>query len=388
MLDKNKAVAILMPTQEEIDLFTIGLAECGYRRVVAFRSAEEAYEVVIRQQFEVFITRMEMPKMSGIVFIQKIRETGNYGAETHLFVCDKISSDLLALIYELDLPYVLTKPFQKPVLVQKFQHLVQTENCLPPEEEKFREARGAYFNQIFEMALDGVDQVLQLKPNLEKAHILKGDVLIKMNEVAKAEAIFHDVMKINDKSITAAHRLATVAMLQNRPKDAAQLLNKMADLNPYHIRILENAGVSCLKADMLEDAQRHMTKLTAVDSKNKVASSVVAEVQIKQGNYDDIVATLSKSHGEKEIIQFLNNAGVKLSKDNDVEGALKMYKAAAIQLEGKTPLLYAIYYNMGIAYKRLNDKMNAAVCYRKSLKLNPEFEKGKQALADLENKVA
>ena len=118
--------------------------------------------------------------------------------------------------------------------------------------------------------------------------------------------------------------------------------------------------------------------------KNKVSSSVIAEVRVKQGNYDDLVGVLSKTHGEKEIIQFLNNACIKLSKENDVQGALKMYKAAALQLEGKTPLLYAIYYNMGIAYKRLNDKMNSAVCYRKALKLNPEFEKAKTALTELD----
>lgn len=383
-LDKNKAVAIIMPTQEEVDFFTIALAECGFRRIVAFRSAEEAYEVAVRQLFDIFITRMEMPKMSGIVFVQKIRETGNYGSETHLFVCDKISNDLLTLLFELDLPYVMTKPFQKQATVQKFQHLVKSELEVSGSEQLFRDARSAYFNQIFDMALDIVDKVLVLSPGLEKAMVLKGDIFLRQNDVPNAKKVFESVLQVNSKSLTAVHKLAAVAMLENRPKEAAEMLNKIADLNPYHIKVLENAGISCLKADMLVEAEKHMGKLAAVDQSNKVSSSVVAEVRVKQGNYDDLVGVLSKTHGEKEIIQFLNNAGIKLSKDNDVQGALKMYKAAALQLEGKTPLLYAIYYNMGIAYKRLNDKMNSAVCYRKALKLNPEFEKAKSALAELD----
>ncbi|MCX6124272.1 MAG: response regulator [Proteobacteria bacterium] len=387
-LDKNKAIAVLMPTQEEIEFFTIGLAECGFRRVVSFRTAEEAYELVTRQQFDAFITRMEMPKMSGIVFIQKIRETGNYGSETHLFTCDSIQSSLLALLFELDLPYVMTKPFHKNILLQKFKHLISCEATLSPEEEIFREARSAYFNNIPDLALDAVDRVLKLKPTLEKALVLKGDILLKQNEIGKAEAVFQSVLKVNGRSLTAGHKLAQVALLQNRPIDAAALLNKMADLNPYHIKILENAGVSCLRADLIEDAERHMGKLSSIDPKNRVAATVTAEVSIKHGNYDSIVTTLGKSMNEKEIIQFLNNAGIKLSKDNDVVGALKMYKAAAQQLEGKTPLLYAIYYNMGIAYKRLDDKMNSAVCYRKALKLNPTFDKAKQALTELDSKVA
>lgn len=384
-LDKNKAVAILMPTQEEVDFFTIALAECGFRRVVAFRSAEEAYEVAVRQMFDVFITRMEMPNMNGIVFVQKIRETGNYGSETHLFVCDKIPNDLLMLIFELDLPYILTKPFQKQTAVQKFQHLVKSEAEVNGAEQLFRDARAAYFNQIYDMALDYVEQALKASPGLEKALILKGDTLLKKENIAGAKQCYEAVLKQNSKSLTAVHKLASVAMLENKPKEAAEMLNKIADLNPYHIKVLENAGISCLKADMLIEAEKHMKKLSAVDESNKTASSVVAEVKVKQGNYEDIVSVLSKTHGEKEIIQFLNNAGIKLSKENDVQGALKMYKAAAIQLEGKTPLLYAIYYNMGIAYKRLNDKMNAAVCFRKSIKLNGEFDKAKAALNELES---
>ncbi len=387
-LDKTKSVAVLMPTQEEVDFFTSGLVECGFRRVVAFRSAEEAYEVAVRQMFDVFITRMEMPKMSGIVFIQKIRETGNYGAETHLFVCDKISNDLLTLLFELDLPYVLTKPFQKPAFIQKYQHLVKSEAEVSGAEQLFRDARAAYFNQIFEMAIDTIDKVLVLNPGLEKALILKGDILQKQNDLKGARETYQNVLQINDKSLTAVHKLASIAMLENNPREAAEMLNKIADLNPYHIKVLENAGISCLKADMLVEAEKHMAKLAKVDEKNKVSSSVVAEVRVKQGNYDDLVNVLSKTHGEKEIIQFLNNAGIKLSKENDVAGALKMYKSAAIQLEGKTPLLYAIYYNMGIAYKKLDDKMNAAVCYRKALKLNPTFEKAKSALTDLDGKAA
>lgn len=388
-LDKNKAVAILMPTQEEVDFFTVALAESGFRRVVAFRTAEEAYEVAVRQLFDVFITRMEMPKMNGIVFVQKIRETGNYGSETHLFVCDKISGDILTLLFELDLPYVLTKPFQKQLAAAKFQHLVKSENEVSGAEQLFRDARSAYFNQIYEMALDVVNKVLVLSPALEKALVLKGDILLKQNDVAGAKQTYETVMQVNSKSLTAVHKLAGILMLENKPKEAAALLNKIADLNPYHIKVLENAGLSCLKAEMYTEAEKHMTTLATADQSNKVASSVVAEVRVHQGNYDDIVTVLSKTHGEKEIIQFLNNAGIKLSKENDVAGALKMYKSAAIQLEGKTPLLYAIYYNMGIAYKKLNDKMNAAVCYRQALKLNPKFDKAKAALTEMdENKTA
>jgi hypothetical protein len=88
-------------------------------------------------------------------------------------------------------------------------------------------------------------------------------------------------------------------MLENHLMDAAVLLGLMAELNPYNIKILEGAGVSSLRADMLSEAERHLTKLA-----------------------------------------------------------------------------------VGHAYKSLEDRSNAAVCFRRALKLNTDFEKAKHALAE------
>jgi CheY-like chemotaxis protein len=74
-----------LKSQAEAEMFTQGLAECGLRRITVFTSGKEAYEVCARQQFPLFVTRVEMPDMSGLVVIQKLRATGNYGLEPNLY---------------------------------------------------------------------------------------------------------------------------------------------------------------------------------------------------------------------------------------------------------------------------------------------------------------
>ncbi|MCX6129258.1 MAG: tetratricopeptide repeat protein [Proteobacteria bacterium] len=214
MLTNTMPVALLTSNQQEAQLFTSALGECGFRRFTTFTSGEEAYEVCSRQQFPLFITRMELADMSGIVFLQKLRETGNYGMEPHLFVCNKLDPKLVNILADLDLDYVLVPPLQKANIVQKFKHMIQTENNLSSVEVQYRDAKAAFSNNIFDMAESFIKAALAEKPDLEKAVILLGDIEAKRNNIALANQQYKTALSINPKSATAMHKLAQILMAQ------------------------------------------------------------------------------------------------------------------------------------------------------------------------------
>jgi tetratricopeptide (TPR) repeat protein len=365
----------------------VTLGECGFRRVTAFTSAKEAYEVASRQQFAAFVTRMEMPDMSGIVLIQKLRQCGNYGLEPHLFICDKLDSKLLSVTAENDLDYVLVAPLTKPAIAQKFKHLLATENALSSQERLYRDAKSAFRNGILEMAEELVRQVLAETPALEKALLLHGDILAQDGKRADARELYKRALHVNPKSASAAHKLAQLMMAEGDHGQAAELLNRLAALSPYNIKLLENAGLSNFNVQRYEEAKGHMASLGALDESNKAAATVTAQIKIKTGDFDGLVQSLSKSHTEKELIQFLNNAGAKLSQDNDIEGALRMYQAAVAQIQD-SKFLYAIHYNIGIAYKKKQQLDAARTHFEASLKVKPDFEKAATALAELRRAAA
>jgi tetratricopeptide (TPR) repeat protein len=93
------------------------------------------------------------------------------------------------------------------------------------------------------------------------------------------------------------------------------------------------------------------------------------------------VSTLKDSHDEKELVQFLNNAGVKLSQGNDIEGALRMYQACVDQLQD-SKYLYAIHYNMALAHSKMGNQQLAVESAKKSLQIKPDFDKAQKILKD------
>lgn len=387
MLSKSSKIALVLPTPAEIDLFTMGFGALNYRNSTAFTSGKEAYEVAIRQQFDLFVIRMEMLDMNGAVLVQKLRATGNYGTEVHLFVCDKLDPRILNVLSEFDINYVLVKPLNKQTVAAKVAHVFQLESSLSEFEVRYREARAAFNTNMFEMAEDFAKGLLEKDPASEKVLVLLGDIAAKLEKPEEMIVHYSGAMRVNPKSAVAAHKLAHAYMKRGDNKRAAALLNSLAHLNPYNIKLLENAGLSNLGDGDLDKAAQYASQLKGLDETNRTAGEVTASVKIAKGDFSDLAGSLKGTHDDREIVAFLNNAGVKLAKDNDAQGALRMYQSCVEQLQG-SKYLHAVHFNMGIAYKKLGDFANAVVAYEKALKLKPDFEKAAAGLEDCRQRLA
>lgn len=382
MLDKSSTICSILKDQREITLFNMTFGEMGFRKITSFTSGKEAYEIAIRQQFPLFVTRMEVPDLSGLALIQKLRATGNYGQEIHLFVCEKLTPEIMNVLHEFDIAYVLTQPVNKATISAKFSHMIQSENSLSPFEIKYREARAALASGIVDMADALAKELHKEQPFLDKVLLLMGDIATKRGDTLAMSRHYEAAKKANPASAVALHKLAGVLTLNGKDREAAALLDEAAKVNPYNIKLLENAGLSHLKVKDFEKADVYAGKLKTVDSGNKVAGEVKAQVKIAKGDFGDLAATLKDSHDEKEIVSFLNNAGVKLAKGDDVKGALRMYQSCLQQLEN-SKYIYAVHYNIGLAYKKLNDTAKAISHFDTAVRLKPDFEKAASAAAEL-----
>jgi len=382
VIEKSTPIALIMPDQAEGDKFSIALAELGFRKITRFHSTKEAYEVCIRQQFPVFITKWEMAEMSGLVFIQKLRETGNYGLESHLFVCQKIDNAVHNSLYELEMPYVIASPYDREGIKAKFSAMVTRENNLPAAETKYREARSAYDAGMGDMAFDLCQDIVKEFKDFERALVLCGDIRLQQDKLEEARSLYQQAESINQSSPVPRQRLAELLMKEGKFDAAADMLDNLARVNPYSLKTLENAGVSNFKADRLDAAREHMQKLSSFDQENKQATTITAEVAIRKGDFEATAAALRSNHTDKEIISFLNNAGAKLSKGDDVAGAIRMYQSCLKEIP-ESPFLYAVHFNLGVAYRKMNDPETAKQHLKQSLVIKPGFEKAQKILDEL-----
>ncbi len=385
-LSKDSKIALVLTSQSEVSTISSIFGGLGYRKTTPFVKALEAYEFLIRHQFDLLVVRMEMPDLAGIVLLQKLRSSGNYGEETVLFIIDRLEAGVANILFELDIRYVLTDTKDKNIIKEKISHLIQEENNLSPFELKYREARAALFNNLDEMAFSLGKELFELDPSNEKVCTLLGDIFAKHNDIKHMSRFYSQALKINPQSAIAANKLGYCYMQMGEYEKSAKLFKSLVDLNPYHLAMLENAGISHLKINKYEEALSYSSQISKLDESHKGATELSAGVYIAQGDYANMADVLKKTHGEREIISFLNAAGIKLAQESEVSEALKIYHYCVEHMKDN-PYLYAVYFNIALAHLKLKNNEEAREALTQCLHLNPGFTKA-QTYLDKLTKVA
>ncbi len=383
MINTHSKVMLILKDQSEVTLFSESLKKSGFEDISAFTNSQEAHDEALKTQHQLFIIRHEVEPLNGPICFQKIHTCGNYGQETILFVADKIDQALLTFLTEFELPHVLIGSVSQGQIEEKIKQIIDTESNLSEFEKTYRQARSALDNGIIEMAEMMAQKLYGDNPQSEKSYIVLGDVERAKKDYSAARKHYEKAIEINPKCSSASYRLAQTFMAENNFAVAAKMMDKLAENNPYNIELLTNAGISNVGIENYKKAEEYGEKLKSLDKESKGASQIKANINIKKGDFSSLAQDLKKTHSKKEFISFINNAGVKLSKDNDVAGALKMYMQVIEEVKD-SEFAYAIYYNIALAHKKLNEIKEAKFYYEKTLEIKPDFAKAKAALKALQ----
>lgn len=382
MLDRNSKVALVLSDSKLMDNFQREFVQSRINSIVQFKEVEEAYSIATRQLFDLFVVGIEMPDNPGITLMQRIRECGNYGCEPFLFVGDKIDNATLSLFMEYDVDYVLRPPLNKNSIHDKVSYILARENNLPSELREYRDAKSAFQTGMLDMANELNNKVIADGKLPEKAFLLKGDIALKEWKLDQAAEAFKAAQAANPRSIAALYKLSKVHISQGETDIARQILEKLAEQSPNHLNILANAGLTNYELGNLGKAKTYMNRLEVLDRTNRTATEVMTNIDLDEKNYEGIAERLTRSHSEKEIVSMLNNAGVKLSQEEDLDGAIRIYTDCLCVIKRKD-YMGKICFNLAIAYKKKGNKARAIDFCSKAISASPDLQKARDMLSRL-----
>lgn len=370
---------MILRSKEEVSFFEQSLNHIGFENITSFINSDEAYEHVIRNQYDIFLTRMEVKPISGVVLIQKIRETGNYGLETQLFLADKIGHDYIYTLQELEINYVLVKPFTVDRILEKMEFILKTESSLSEFEQEYRNAKSALSNNMTDMAYELVKDLLEKDPGNQAAMILMADIKCIQKKLDQAGDIYSDLCHRFPDSVPVKAKFAKWLMLNNRYEDAAHCLNDLVELNPFHISVLENAGLSNFEIGEYGKAKKYTEQLKAIDEDNEIASQVAGKVAFQEGRIEDSIGELASSMNSQEIINYINDSAIAFAKEKKFDKAIQTFNDSLEHIQ-ENAFCYIIYFNLGLVYMKCGQTDSARVSFIKAIELNPDYEKAKVAL--------
>lgn len=248
--------------------------------------------------------------------------------------------------------------------------------------EKSNNAPGAYNNigicyiekKKYNLALRYFDDCLEIEPNSHEAWTNKGIVYLRQDSSHAALRCFQKAITIAGCDPASLNNAAIVFMKMEDYETAIRQLEKALtceDEPCYEIRY--NLAVAYVNLNNYEAAE-HWYKETAYLFPD--SSSVwlnLAITQYKLSKYDKALETLSKllilnASTSKTYLLF----GEIYMSIEDYENAITMFeKALDINLaEGAKE---KIYFNLGLAYSKLNQNSRAISYYRTAVNRNPNF---------------
>jgi tetratricopeptide (TPR) repeat protein len=385
MITKASEIAIVMNSSDEAALFSGALGTLDFKKVTSFLNSREAYESAVRKQFDLFILRIEMPRLSGPTFIQKIRETGNYGMESHLLVGNTLDPSFVNLFVEYEIKYVLIKPFNFDRITEKMAYLVDKENHLSPIETQIREVRSAFVGGQLEMAKSLASELEPDAASRERVLIIQGDIEFKEGNFQVALSRFREALSTNGKSVAAAHRIANTLMSLGELLTSYEMLSKLREANQHNLQLLTTAGLSSMRVGKLDEAEEVLMQVKSLDEENKEAGSALIQVFIHGKKYLALQAALDSSNKPEDLLDTFNSEGKRLFGEGKKTEAIEIFKLCLDKLDSRTNT-YGVHFNLAQILLHEGQLENARFHLVKALEYNPTMAEATRLLEKMETK--
>ena len=160
-------------------------------------------------------------------------------------------------------------------------------------------------------------------------------------------------------------------------------MNKAKILNPTNVERLVCLGNLYLESNDLEAAKENFSEAMRLNPKSEEVIAGNAKVSLLIDDIDEALALIANSKPH-DIASIFNTAAVLKSRnEKDFKSAMRLYELAIPVLEGKPKILSRIYFNMGLSFKKSDNKDKALELFEKSAELDPEFDKAKVQIHDL-----
>ena len=95
------------------------LGDLGYNDVITARNGEQAYQIITKEKVDFIISDWNMPVMTGIELLKKVKETPEYAKIPFLMVTAEAEKEHIVEAIQAKVDQYIVKPFTPEMLSQK-----------------------------------------------------------------------------------------------------------------------------------------------------------------------------------------------------------------------------------------------------------------------------
>ena len=353
-------VFIIEPDQKSKEATEAILGELGVKKIKSFVESEEAWkEINAAKSTGIVILEWKLPKISGAILSQRIRKKNP--CTPIIVLSAELSEDDQVILQEIGIEKILKKPIEKQDLVTTIVSIISQEK-LPTDVEMLElKIKQLLESKKYEEAVKIKEQFLsnQSVPEYRRKKI-QADFAYYEGNYQLARDLAIEVIKNQSDSITLLNFIGKCLMKLGDSEAALTCFKKAQELSPQNIERLCTIAVVSQETGDKTLSNEAMEKAKNLDSKNQDVIKADATLAISTGKTNDAQKLMKDLESLNEIISFMNNKAIALSKNGMTEESIDTYKQTLASIpEDKIKYKAAVSYNLALAYTRANQLKSA-----------------------------
>src|SRR3972149_10424033 len=355
----------------------------GYEFISEAENGEMAIKKMTSEKVDFVVCDWNMPVMTGIEFLQKVRENEKFKDIPFLMVTAEIEASHIVQAAETDVDGYIIKPFVAKTLEEKINSILE-KRANPSDVDKLIDKAIEYTkNGMFKEAISLYEHALSLSPKSARIRHAIGQIYEKMGMDDKALQHYEDAYNNNPIYIPLHQNMGELYLKKGDMDKAMYGIEIAIKISPHNSQRQAQLGKVYLSKGNIEKAEKIFKAAIQLDPKNAELHTEIGEAYLKAGQDDKAADGFEGSLNVVESVHVYNRLGIALRRKGKYLEAINEYKKA-IRLDSIDEV---IYYNMGRAYLEANMKKEAISSFKKALEIDPNFKECRDALVKAEQKI-
>ena len=337
----------------------------------------EAWNLLEKEQIDMAIIDWNMPVMTGVELLSRIREDRNLRDMPIVMVTAEANREIVAEAGESEIDAYLLKPLTAKSLGDKISIVIKKANNPPPVVFHLKNARDLEESGDMDAAVEEVKLAMDAEPLSSRPIRELGYMFFKRNDLKNAEKWLLKAANMNELDVFAFHHLGELYLKQNDIDKASEYFDKAVSISPRHVTRSINFGKILVQKDMFDKAEKVFDKAISLSDESLAMLEEIADFSLENGMEAYAMKCM------KEILQsvptrydMMFKIGIANEKIGNHTEALSYLTEAGKKDKDNVEIKMHIAEN----YIKIAQGLRAESALKSVLKIDPENRKAKELL--------
>lgn len=277
-------------------------------------------------------------------------------------------------------------------MANKIKTFVEAEKRLSESEEEksvqnFFTQLKSWKNISDRTKMDATDALLRsMGASVRYAEMMARKCIVELDYAGAEKWIVHALHK-NPTYLKAQMLFVDLLMRTKRYDEALDQLEKLRNANPRSIRIRMLMGECYTLSNELQKADKAFLDALSIDEYNMVLRERLGRVKFLLKEFESARFLFKDISNPTDIARYLNQIGIKMVERNAFDEAIEHYRWARYVLPGNDKSQF-LFFNIALAYVKWGRLKDSLVFARLAYARDPSYEKAKQLILRIEQKLA